>query len=222
MSKSMYVIRSVVNPAMDYTILADSKGSLGPKVTAETIFQKCDVANANGHKFPRKTLSLAIEKLKDDIDNRHFLGELDHPEDISDVNRIATVSLKNSSHVITELHLDGAYVVGKFETIDTPNGAILSSLLRDKIKVGVSIRAITDQNITYGGDTDTITDFNLIAYDAVHNPAYSDAYVNSIMASVFKISDSEVPKKLITLSEDELKDVISNAILATLKKVYKN
>jgi len=42
------------------------------------------------------------------------------------------------------------------------------------------------------------------------------------MASVFKISDSEVPKKLITLSEDELKDVISNAILATLKKVYKN
>ena len=65
MSKDKYVIRSVVNPSMEYTILSDSKGSLGPKVTAKTIFQKCDVPNANGHKFPKRVLASAIEKINE-------------------------------------------------------------------------------------------------------------------------------------------------------------
>jgi hypothetical protein len=64
--------------------------------------------------------------------------------------------------------MDGSYVVGSFETLDTPNGAILASLLKDKIKVGVSIRAVTDQNVSYGLENiDTIENFNLISYDAV-------------------------------------------------------
>lgn len=224
-SPQRYLIRSVVNPLLEYTILSDVKGNLGNKVTAEAVFQKCDDSNANGHKFPKRVLTSALSQIKEEVQNRHFLGELDHPDDINDVNRIATVSLKNVSHVITSLAMDGNYVVGKFETLDTPNGMILGSLLKDKIKVGVSIRAITDQDISYGlNNVDTINEFTLISYDAVHNPAYSDAYVKSVMGSVFKIDGQphmKIKDKLISLSESEFKEIIQSTIMATIRKLYK-
>ncbi|NLE03201.1 MAG: hypothetical protein GX638_00160 [Crenarchaeota archaeon] len=223
MLASKYLIRSMVNPNMEYTIVSDVKASYGSKVKAEAVFQKCDDANANGMRFPKRVLYRAVEDIQNEVKSRHFLGELDHPDDINDINRISTVSLKSVSHVVTSLKMDGSYVVGSFETLDTPNGAILASLLKDKIKVGVSIRAVTDQNVSYGLENiDTIEDFNLISYDAVHNPAYSDAYVNSVMASVFKIpSNSSNNKKLLQFTEEEFKSIISAAVLQAVKKLSK-
>lgn len=221
MLANRYLIRSMVNSNMEYTIVSDIKSSYGSKVKAEAIFQKCDDANANGMRFPKRVLYKAVENIQDEVKTRHFLGELDHPDDINDINRISTVSLKSVSHVITDLKLDGNFVVGSFETLDTPNGAILASLLKDKIKVGVSIRAVTDQNVSYGFDNiDTIDEFSLISYDAVHNPAYSDAYVNSVMASVFKIpSNKSNSKNLLQFTEEEFKSIISAAVLKAVKKL---
>ncbi len=222
MHKDKYLIRSIVNPLLEYKIIEGSEVKGSNKVIAEAIFQKCDDPNANGHSFPRKVLAAAVEEAKENIRNRHFLGELDHPDNIKDVNRIATVSLKNVSHLITSLDMDGNYVVGKFETLDTPNGMILASLLKDRIKTGVSIRAITDQDISYGKDTiNKITEFTLNTYDAVHNPAYSDAYVKSIMASVYKL-DHDYKDKKITITEDEFKALIAEAVMKVVKQIYKN
>ena len=223
MAENRYLIRSMVNPNMEYSIVADTKAGYGSKVKAEAVFQKCDDANANGMRFPKRVLEKAISTIKQEIKARHFLGELDHPDDINDINRISTVSLKSVSHVITDLRVDGNFVVGSFETLDTPNGAILASLLKDKIKVGVSIRAVTDQNVSYGFDeVDTIEEFNLISYDAVHNPAYSDAYVNSVMASVFRMpSNFKENKKLLEFTEEEFTQIISSAVAQTVKKLSK-
>ncbi len=220
-SKDRYLIRSLVNSTMEYSIVSDTKVGYGSKVKADAVFQKCDTANANGMKFPKNVLANAINEAQTEIKARHFLGELDHPEDINDVNRISTVSLKSVSHVITDLRLDNNYVVGSFETLDTPNGAILASLLKDKIKVGVSIRAVTDQNVSYGmEDIDTISDFTLISYDAVHNPAYNDAYVNSVMASVFKLTNKS--PKLLQMTEEEFKSIVSAAVVKAIQKIRKN
>lgn len=222
MQKDKYLIRSIVNPLLEYKIVEGSEVKGSNKVVAEAVFQKCDDPNANGHSFPRRVLAAAVDEARENIRNRHFLGELDHPENIKDVNRIATVSLKNVSHLITNLEMDGDYVVGKFETLDTPNGMILASLLKDKIKTGVSIRAITDQDISYGSDKiNNITEFTLITYDAVHNPAYSDAYVKSIMASVYKL-DSDYSERRISVSEGEFKAMLAEAITAAVKRIYAN
>lgn len=222
MHKDKYLIRSIVNPLLEYKIVEGSEVKGSNKVVAEAVFQKCDDPNANGHSFPRRVLAAAVDEARENIRNRHFLGELDHPENIKDVNRIATVSLKNVSHLITNLEMDGDYVVGKFETLDTPNGMILASLLKDKIKTGVSIRAITDQDISYGSDKiNNITEFTLITYDAVHNPAYSDAYVKSIMASVYKL-DSDYGERRISVSEGEFKAMLAEAITAAVKRIYAN
>lgn len=222
MHKDKYLIRSIVNPLLEYKIVEGSEVKGSNKVVAEAVFQKCDDPNANGHSFPRRVLAAAVDEARENIRNRHFLGELDHPENIKDVNRIATVSLKNVSHLITNLEMDGDYVVGKFETLDTPNGMILASLLKDKIKTGVSIRAITDQDISYRSDKiNNITEFTLITYDAVHNPAYSDAYVKSIMASVYKL-DSDYSERRISVSEGEFKAMLAEAITAAVKRIYAN
>jgi hypothetical protein len=230
-----YIIRSMVNPILDCVIVADKENNGLGKVTAKAIFQKCGVPNANGHTFPKYILAKALEQIGPEIKARHFLGELDHPDDINDVNRIATVSLKSVSHVITDLYLDGDYVMGTFETLPTPNGSILAGLLKDNIKVGVSIRGITDQDISYGmGDINTIKDFNIISYDAVNNPAYSDAYVQSLVASICRMSDGsfkvkplDVKKestedKTIVITADEFKDYTKLLTKAVLEAVYKN
>ena len=125
--------------------------------------------------------------------------------------------------------MDGNYVVGRFETIDTPNGNILATLLREKLKVGVSIREITDQDISYGLDSvDTINEFTLITYDAVHNPAYSDAYVKSIVSSCYKLPNNNyvIPEnvnsdKLITVTASELQDIIESVIQGMARKFKK-
>lgn len=224
----MYAIKSNLSHPLKYSVIASNHGSFGDKVTAIAVFQKCGDANANGHAFPKDILTRAVEKIRPEVKSRHFLGELDHPEDITDVNRIATVLLKDASHVITELEMDGNYVVGKFETLNTPNGATLAGLLRDNIKVGVSIRAVTEQDISYGTDNiDTIKEFSLVAYDAVHNPAYSDSYVKSIVSSIYKLDDnfaqireSKDSKQLITLTTDELNEIIAQAVATSVKKCY--
>lgn len=225
----MYAIRTYLNCPLTYSVVAaTNKGPFADKVTALAVFQKCGDANANGHAFPRPILAKAIEKVQNEIEDRHLLGELDHPDDITDVNRIATLHLSDSSHVITQLTMDGNYVVGKFETLHTPKGMTLSALLRDNIKIGVSIRAVTEQDISYGTSSiDTIQEFSLVAYDAVHNPAYSDSYVKSILSGVYKIDDSKVlyrenkdSKQLITLTHDELNELIATAVSTSIKQCY--
>lgn len=232
-----YIIRALVNPIAKYSILSDERGNYGSKVTAEAVFQKADEANANGHRFPRSILSRAVNEIQKEVESNHFLGELDHPDNINDINRIGTVCLKSVSHVITKLTMDGDYVVGQFKTLDTPNGVILASLLRDAIKIGVSIRAITEQDISYGGEhVDTINDFNFISYDAVHSPAYPDAYIKGIMSSVFRIAESEgiiaaqKPDIITPKNQDNIfgtvsnisdfKSILSDAITDALKKVH--
>ena len=219
-----YLISKVVNPGLKYTIIADKVQNTN-KVIAEAVFQKCDSSNDNGHAFPRKVLEQAINNIQQDIAERHFGGELDHPDNLEDINRISTVKLECLSHIITELRMDGNYVVGKFETLpDTPKGAILGALLREKIKVGVSIRATTSQDISYGtSEIDNIQSFELISYDAVHMPAYRDAYVKGLLSSKILLNNNQ--NSVYTMSKDELQHYLSEygkKLIMAYKKAERN
>ncbi|HPO11494.1 MAG TPA: hypothetical protein PLM63_02855, partial [bacterium] len=67
MLASKYLIRSMVNPNMEYTIVSDVKASYGSKVKAEAVFQKCDDANANGMRFPKRVLYRAVEDIQNEV-----------------------------------------------------------------------------------------------------------------------------------------------------------
>ena len=57
MHKDKYLIRSIVNPLLEYKIIEGSEIKGSNKVVAEAVFQKCDDPNATGHVFPRRVLS---------------------------------------------------------------------------------------------------------------------------------------------------------------------
>lgn len=229
-SKALNIIFAAVNPGMDYKIASEDNSSSGPTIKAEAIFQKLYTKNANGHHMSERCLISEIERAQESIRERRFLGELDHPQNLEDTSRIATVRLDSASHIITRMEVDNNYVVGDFETLTTPKGLILRSLLAAKIKVGVSIRAITDQDIVYDGDSyQDIEDFSLICYDAVHNPAFSDAYVTGLLSSIYRINQVDVDNlmtknkptgELITLSKSDLKELVSSMVSTVIKKCY--
>lgn len=228
--RPIHVICAAVNSGMDYTIEQDESTVAGPKLRASAIFQKLYTKNANGHHMDEGCLVREINRAQEAVRERHFLGELDHPDDLEDTGRIMTVQLKHASHVITRLEVDGNYVVGDFETLTTTEGLTLRALLADKIKVGVSIRAITDQDIVYDGDTyQDVKEFSLVCYDAVHNPAFSDAYVTSLLSSVYRVNPIDVDNlyhkgeatgEYITLSKAELKEVVSAMVSTVVKRCY--
>lgn len=198
---------TLANPIMEYKVVQESSIKDENKVIAEVIFQKAEDTNQNGHRFKKSVLCNAINEIQESAKSRHFLGELDHPENIKDINRIGTVMLEKASHVIPEISMDGNYVVGKLETLKTPKGLILNALLRDNIKLGVSIRALTEQEISYGmSEVDTIDSFSMVAYDAVHNPAYKDAYVTGLISSITRISDDN--KEIKKYSESDMYEII--------------
>lgn len=226
----LHVVCAAVNSSMDYKIEKEESTSLGPKLKASAVFQKLYTKNNNGHHMDETCLIREIKDAQSDIRERHFLGELDHPENLEDIGRIMTVELNRASHLVTKLEVDGNYVVGEFETLTTPRGQILHALLSDKIKTGVSIRALTDQSLVYDGSTyQDVENFHLICYDAVHNPAFNDAYVTSLLSSVYRVDptairnllDNKPTGEFITVSKSELKAIVSSMVSTVVKKLYK-
>ena len=211
----MLLLKSLVNPILSYKVTqASSDDIIGKnKVIATAIFQKAEEANDNGMCFSKPLLSGMVDGAQSDINERHMLGELGHPQDLNDINRMSTIDLSNTSHVITSLNMNGNFVEGSFETLDTPSGNILAALLKSRIKIGVSIRATSTDEVNYDVyDVNHLTNVSLVTYDAVHMPAYPSAYVTSIMSSVFKISPNNLVKKI--NSKQKVADVLYKTIIS--------
>ena len=89
------------------------------------------------------------------------LGELDHPLD-----RL-TVNLKEVSHAITEIRMDGNNVIGKMKLLpSTPMGQIAIGLVKDSgVRFGVSSRGTGLVNES------VVSNFNLQTIDLVSVPS---------------------------------------------------
>ncbi len=77
-----------------------------------------------------------LDYLKDKINQKRLVGELDHPEKFD-------VSLKNISHVIEDLvyDKDGRVITIKVRLLDTPAGQIAKKLVDAGIPLSISSRA---------------------------------------------------------------------------------
>src|SRR5438477_8749761 len=125
-------------PFSDYKIIEDNKST--GKFLVGGVFQKARDENANGRAYPRKLWErvLSDEKIKERLNKRRMLGELDHPAE-------GKTSLPRVSHVVTELKLDpDDFVRGKYEVFNTPHGQVLKELLRQGVTLGISSRGNGD------------------------------------------------------------------------------
>ena len=100
-SKDRYVFKSLANPVLECTIISDVRKNDTNKIVAEAVFQKCDDSNANGHKFPKRVLMAAVNEVAGEVESRHLVGELDHPDDINDVNEYIVISVKDIKNMLS-------------------------------------------------------------------------------------------------------------------------
>jgi len=133
------------------------------------IMQKADHVNGNGRVYPHKVLMKEIENYKKIVKERRALGELDHPED-------SVINLKNASHLVTDIWMEGKDVKGKIKVLDTPSGKVLQELVGANVNVGISSRgmgSVSEAN----GQTMVEDDFQLICFDMVSEPSTPGAFM---------------------------------------------
>ena len=134
------------------------------------ILQQADAINGNGRTYPFDTLSREVQKYKQIVKERRALGELDHPDD-------SVINLKNASHLVTEIWMDGKKVMGKLRVLNTPSGNTLKALVNNGVKLGISSRALGSVNEA-NGRTVVQEDLQLICFDIVSEPSTPNAFLS--------------------------------------------
>lgn len=131
--------------------------------------QEADVQNGNGRVYPRNIMEREVKRYKSLVEDNRALGELDHPDS-------SIINLVNVSHMITEVWMDGASVMGKCKVLNTPSGQILRALVESGVKIGISSRgmgSVTERQ----GKTIVEDDFQLICFDIVSEPSTPNAFM---------------------------------------------
>ncbi len=133
------------------------------------IMQKADTQNGNGRVYPAKVLMREVNNYKKLVKERRALGELDHPDD-------SVINLKNASHMVTDVWVEGKDVMGKVQVLNTPSGNILRSLVESGVKLGISSRGMGSVTESRGAAV-VEDDFQLICFDFVSEPSTPGAFM---------------------------------------------
>lgn len=145
----------------------------------EGVFMMGNIQNRNGRYYPVEVLDCAVRKYTESyVVNKRAFGELGHPDGPS-------INLDRVSHLIESLTRDGNNYIGRAKILSTPMGNIVSGILSDGGRVGVSTRGLGTLEETTKGYKLVKDDFHLsTAADIVADPSAPDAFVNGIMEGV--------------------------------------
>jgi hypothetical protein len=131
--------------------------------------QQANTQNGNGRIYPYEVLVREIENYTKLVKENRALGELDHPDD-------SVINLKNASHLVTSIWMEGDTVMGKVKVLDTPSGKVLKSLVESGVKLGISSRGMGSVE-NRNGQTIVQDDFQLICFDFVSEPSTPEAFM---------------------------------------------
>ena len=135
--------------------------------------------------YPKKVLEKEIENYQKIVKDKRATGELDHPDD-------SVINLKNASHMVTDIWMDGKAVNGKVKVLDTPAGKTLRSLVDSGVKLGISSRALGSVNEQNGNNV-VQDDLQLICFDFVSEPSTPNAFMmkeaKNLQSNIFNESD---------------------------------
>jgi hypothetical protein len=149
--------------------LIESARSEDGRLRAKGEFARADVPTANRRLYTGKLWEREISRLGERIKNRSCYGMLDHPKD-------GRTTLREASHLITDLNFDGNRVVGEMEVLDTPNGKILESIIKSGGVVGVSSRGVGTTKKNPSGADVVQDDYKLLSFDFVADPANATSW----------------------------------------------
>jgi hypothetical protein len=134
------------------------------------------VENSNHRIYEEKEYLPHLDYLKKKIDQNRLVGELDHPKEFD-------VSLKNISHIITNLDYDDKKrtVTIKVKLLDTPAGKIAKSLVDAGIPISISSRAAGNVK-----DNKQVEIKKIFTYDLVADPGFENAQLERVQESLYE------------------------------------
>ena len=133
------------------------------------LLQHANKKNGNGRVYPPRALQREVENYRKIVRERRAYGELDHPDS-------SVVELKNASHLITEINMEGEGVYGTLKLLNTPAGQIAQQIVLDGGSLGISSRGLGSTR-QQGDITLVEDDFQLICFDLVSEASTPGAYL---------------------------------------------
>ena len=131
--------------------------------------QEASVVNGNGRVYPEDVLVREVKNYQKLVKENRALGELDHPDD-------SVINLKNASHMVTAIWMEGKSVMGKVKVLNTDAGKTLRALVEDGVKLGISSRGMGSVSEA-AGNVVVQEDFQLICFDFVSEPSTPNAFM---------------------------------------------
>ena len=151
------------------TSLEESKNGGPGKYVARGEFARADRATENKRLYNHALWERELGRLGKQLSEMKVYGELDHPMD-------GRTQLKRTSHIISDLHLEGDVVVGTAHILDTDQGRTLKAILDAGGAVGVSSRGFGTTKPNLKGESVVQDDYRLMTFDFVADPAQQSAY----------------------------------------------
>jgi hypothetical protein len=139
-------------------------------------FQEAEAVNKNKRIYTYDVLNENVRQLNEVIKARGLVGELDHPTD-------SVIHFEKASHVITKLWWDGKVLMGEGEILGTPHGKILSALINDGVRVGISSRGVGNGKTDNNGVLVISEGYRLITFDVVADPSTHAAFQERVAES---------------------------------------
>jgi hypothetical protein len=199
MNDKKYLLKEFT--AFEYNDEETTNYEEGKPMILKGILQKANTLNQNGRVYPKNILEREIRNYEKLIRENRAFGELDHANE-------PIVNMKNISHVIREIWMDGDVVYGKVEILPTPSGKIIEALISRKCKPGISSRALgslqRENNVNVVQD-----DLQIICWDFVSEPSTPSAFMHLAEA---KLVDMDSARKAFTKSdfvERAVNDILS-------------
>lgn len=149
------------------------------KAYIKGLFLEFDAPNRNRRIYRSEHHDESVRNyIKEKVDGRNAWGELDHPDG-------PVVSLKNSSHRITEMWKEGSNWFGKAILTNTVSGNIAKGLLECGGNLGVSSRGMGTLKTVSEDIKEVQPGYKILtAGDIVSDPSAHGAYVDGIMENV--------------------------------------
>lgn len=173
--------------------LVESEQSHG-RTRVRGVFQRADEKNANGRVYSRKLWEkiLSEKEIKESIDRRRMIGEVDHPAD-------SELKLSKAAIVVTGLQLgENKEIIGEMEILPTEYGKHVSALFEAGVELGISSRGEGTTYTKEGVEYINENDYNLITFDIVATPSTRGAYPTVIRESAEERSKTEEGTMAIT------------------------
>jgi hypothetical protein len=133
------------------------------------VIQRANTLNANGRVYPFEVLKQEIINYQKLIKENRAFGELDHAEE-------PIVNMKNVSHMIKKVWMEGDNVKAKVHVFDTPSGKIIREIVKGGGVPGISSRALG--SLKKQGDVNYVQDdLQIICWDFVSEPSTPGAFM---------------------------------------------